>query len=166
MTGAGVLAETKSRLTVDPAARFAVSLDRLASAKDNHALGTDLIRTYVRNVELDDLPDAAAADVAQLRRGMNALTGRAKILDTRYGHLAVSVRDAGGTVFNWIDESEPRAVVVRIGASDKALAARITARRTAWPDQFTAGQGIAFAYCGGLTVQSRLPQPKQRSTRP
>jgi hypothetical protein len=125
------LTETKSRLTADPAARFAVSLDRLAYAKDNHALGTDLVRTYVRNVDVDDLPDAVAADVVQLRRGMNALTGRAKILDTRYGSLAVAVREAGGTVFDWVDESEARAVVTRIGASDKALASRIADRAAA-----------------------------------
>jgi hypothetical protein len=59
---------------------------------------------------------------------MNALTGRAKVLDTRYGTLAESVRDAGGTVFDWVDETEARAVVARIGASDKALAARIAHR--------------------------------------
>lgn len=103
-------------------------MDRLAYAEDNHALGTDLIRTYVRNVDIEDLADAEAADVVQLRRGMNALTGRAKILDTRYGHLAVSVRDAGGTVFDWVDESEARAVMARIGASDKALSSRIADR--------------------------------------
>lgn len=100
----------------------------MATEQDNHALGTDLDRTYVRNVDTGDLPEAVAADVVQLRRGMNALTGRAKVLGTRYGDLAVAVRDAGGTVFEWIDESEARAVVARIGASDKALAARTAGR--------------------------------------
>ncbi|WP_249777079.1 hypothetical protein [Arthrobacter sp. C9C5] len=62
---------------------------------------------------------------------MNALTGRANILGTRCEGLAVAVRNAGGTVFDWVDESEARAVVTRIGASDQALAARIVARITA-----------------------------------
>jgi predicted ATP-dependent protease len=122
------LATMKARIAADPAARFAVSLDRLAYAKDNHALGTDLVRTYVRNVDLDELPETEAADVRQLRRGMNALTGRAKVLDTRYGDLAVAVRDAGGTVFDWVDETEARAVVARISASDNALSMKIADR--------------------------------------
>lgn len=108
--------------------RFAVSLDRLAYAKDNHALGTDFVRTYVRIVDTDDLPEAEATDVVQLRRGMNALTGRAKVLGRRYGSLAVAVRNAGGTVFDWVDEAEARVIVARIGASDKTLAARIANR--------------------------------------
>lgn len=74
------------------------------------------------------MPEAEAADVRQLRRGMNALTGRAKVLGIRYGDLAVTVRDAGGTVFDWVDEAEARAVVARVGASDKVLADRIVGR--------------------------------------
>jgi hypothetical protein len=131
MTSQTTLDDIRGKIEADPSARFAVSLDRLAYAKDNHALGTDLVRTYVRNVELDELPEAEAADVVQLRRGMNALTGRAKILGTRYGNLAVAVRDAGGTVFDWVDESEAREVVARIGASDTALASRIAERSAA-----------------------------------
>lgn len=131
MTAAGFLTEAKARIAADPSARFAVSLDRLAYAKDNHALGTDLVRTYVRNIDPDDLPDDEAADVRQLRRGMNALTGRIKVLDTRYGELAVAVRNAGGTVFDWVDDSEARELVARIGSSDKALALRIAGRAAA-----------------------------------
>jgi hypothetical protein len=36
-------------------ARFIISLDRLAYAQDNHRLGSDLVRTYVRNTDVDTL---------------------------------------------------------------------------------------------------------------
>jgi len=45
------LTALKSRIAADPDARFAISLDRLAYAKDNHRLGSDLVRTYVRSVD-------------------------------------------------------------------------------------------------------------------
>jgi predicted ATP-dependent protease len=127
----GTLAEMKARITADPDARFAVSLDRLAYAKDNHVLGTDLVRTFVRTVDTEYLPENEAAAVARLRRGMNALTGRAKVLDTRYGDLAVSVRDAGGSVFDWVTDAEARETVQLIAGSNRELVDRIAKRSVA-----------------------------------
>lgn len=122
------LPDIKARIEADPAARFAVSLDRLAYAKDNHILGTDLVRTFVRRNPPATLDGQLKDDVALLRRGIRALTGRDKVLGGRYGELAVSVRDAGGSVFDWITDSEARDVVLRIGAADKELALRIAER--------------------------------------
>lgn len=118
----------KSRIEADPAARFAISLDRLAYAKDNHVLGTDLVRTFVRRNQPATLDGQLKEDVALLRRGIRALTGRDQVLGGRYGELAVTVRDAGGSVFDWVTDAEARDVVLRIGAADKGLARRIAAR--------------------------------------
>lgn len=123
-----VLAELKDRIVADPEARFAVSLDRLAYAKDNHVLGTDLVRTFVRTVDTEYLSKTEAAAVARLRRGMNALTGRARVLGERYGELAVSVRDAGGSVFDWVTDQEARDTVQLIAGSNRQLVDRIAAR--------------------------------------
>lgn len=95
----------------DPDARVAVSLDRLADAKDNHALGADLVRTFAREVDTDYLAENEAAAVTRLRRDLNALTGRARVLDTRYGDLAVAVRAADGSVFDWVTDQEARDTV-------------------------------------------------------
>lgn len=122
------LPDIKARIEADPGARFAISLDRLAYAKDNHLLGTDLVRTFVRRNPPATLEGQLKDDVAQLRRGIRALTGRDQVLGTRYGELAVTVRDAGGSVFEWITDTEARAVVTRIGAADSELASRIAAR--------------------------------------
>lgn len=125
------LAELKDRVLADPETRFAVSLDRLAYAKDNHVLGTDLVRTYTRAVDTDYLAENEAAAVARLRRGMNALTGRAPVLGGRYGDLAVSVRDAGGSVFDWVDDLEARDTVNLVAGSNRELVDRIAARSAA-----------------------------------
>jgi hypothetical protein len=122
------LPDIKARIEADPATRFAVSLDRLAYAKDNHVLGTDLVRTFVRRNPPATLDGQLKDDVAQLRSGIRALTGRDKVLGGRYGELAVTVRDAGGSVFDWITDSEAREVVLRIGAADKELERRIAER--------------------------------------
>lgn len=71
-----MLLDTKARIEADPQARFAVSLDRLAYAKDNHPLGTDLVRTFVRRNPPHILDGQLKDDVALLRRGIRALTGR------------------------------------------------------------------------------------------
>lgn len=122
------LTETRTRIEADPQARFAVSLDRLAYAKDNHVLGTDLVRTFVRRNPPHTLTGQLQEDVARLRGGMRALTGRDEVLGTRYGNLAVAVRAGGASVFDWIDDEEARTVVARIGAADAGLAARIAER--------------------------------------
>ncbi len=121
-------AETKDRIVADPEARFAVSLDKPAYAKDNHVLGTDLVRTFLRVVDTDYLSEAEAAAVARLRGGMNALTGRAKVLGGRYGGLAVAVCDAGGSVFDWVTDAEARDPVQLIAGSNRELADRIAQR--------------------------------------
>lgn len=122
------LAKTKANVLADQDARFAISLDRLAYAKDNHALGTDLVRTYARSVDTDYLANHEAAAVAQLRRGMNALTGRTRVLGGRYGDLTVAVRDAGGSVFDWVDDLEARETVNLVAGSNRELVDRIAAR--------------------------------------
>lgn len=127
MTGAG-LQTIAERVASDPAARFAISLDRLAYAKDNHRLGTDLVRTFVRNVDRTTLTGQLAHDVATLRAGMQALTGRAEVLGGRYGELAVAVRDAGGSLFDFETDAWAREVTGRIGAADAELARRIAER--------------------------------------
>lgn len=122
------LPDIKARIEADPNARFAVSLDRLAYAKDNHVLGTDLVRTFVRRNQPATLTGQLKDDVAQLRRGMRALTGRDEVLGGRYGQLTVAVRAAGASVFDWVEDDDARAVVVRIGKADKELARRIAER--------------------------------------
>lgn len=52
------LQSLQAGITDDPRARFAISLDRLAYAQDNHRLGSDLVRTYVRNVDPETLSPA------------------------------------------------------------------------------------------------------------
>ncbi|PVZ52615.1 hypothetical protein C9424_19865 [Arthrobacter sp. H-02-3] len=120
--------DEEARIEADPAARFAVSLDRLAYAKDNHVLGTDLVRTFVRRNPPATLDGKLKEDAARLRGGIRALTGRDQVLGGRYGELTVAVRDAGGSVLDWVTDSEAREVVLRIGAADKDLARRIAAR--------------------------------------
>lgn len=122
------LTETGSRLAGDPVARFAISLDRLAYAKDNHRIGSDLVRTFVRNVDADTLTGQLAEDVATLRHGLRAITGRTDVLGGRYGQLAVAVRNAGGTLFDFETDELARDVTIRIGAGDVELAAKIAAR--------------------------------------
>ncbi|MDJ0459910.1 hypothetical protein PUN71_022130 [Arthrobacter sp. NQ7] len=112
----------------EPRARFAISLDRLAYAQDNHRLGSDLVRTYVRNTDPDTLTGQQARDVATLKDGLQLLTGRKKILGARYGELAVQVRDAGGSLFDLETDSWAREVTARIGAGDPELASRIRVR--------------------------------------
>jgi hypothetical protein len=112
----------------DPRARFAISLDRLAYAQDNHRLGSDLVRTYVRNTDVETLSGRQAQDVVTFTEGLQALTGRRKILGARYGELAVQVRDAGGSLFDLETDSWAREVTARIGAGDTELARRITER--------------------------------------
>ncbi|HEX9227526.1 MAG TPA: hypothetical protein VF885_12860 [Arthrobacter sp.] len=131
MTDPDFLAATKSRIEDDPQARFAVSLDRLAYAKDNHVLGTDLVRTFVRRNPPHTLTGQLREDVARLRGGMRALTGRDEVLGGRYGDLAVAVRAGGGSVFEWVDDEEARTVVARIGVADADLASRIAERSVA-----------------------------------
>jgi hypothetical protein len=118
----------KDRVAADPAARFAISLDRLAYAKDNHRLGSDLVRTFVRNVDRTVLTGQLAHDVATLRAGMQALTGRTEVLGGRYGELAVTVRDAGGSLFDFETDAWAREVTERIGAADTELSRRIAER--------------------------------------
>lgn len=123
-----ILPDIKARIYDHPNARFAISLDRLAYAMDNHILGTDLVRTFVRRNPPHTLAGQLKDDVAQLRRGMRMLTGRDTVLGGRYGQLTVAVRDAGGSVFDWITDVEARTVVARIGAADNELALRIAER--------------------------------------
>lgn len=122
------LAAMKSRIVSDPGARFAVSLDRLAYAKDNHIIGSDLVRTFVRNVDRTVLTGQLAHDVATLRAGMQVLTGRAEVLGGRYGDMAAAVRDAGGSLFDFETDAWAREVTLRIGAADTELAHRIAER--------------------------------------
>ncbi|HEY8701688.1 MAG TPA: hypothetical protein VIM08_12150 [Arthrobacter sp.] len=125
------LTALKSRIAADPDARFAISLDRLAYAKDNHRLGSDLVRTYVRNVDRTTLTGQLAADVATLRSGMQAITGRMEVLGIQYGELAVAARDAGGSLFDFETDMWAREVTMRIGAADEDLARRISERTEA-----------------------------------
>jgi hypothetical protein len=127
MTGSA-LQIIKERVSADPAARFAISLDRLAYAKDNHRLGSDLVRTFVRNVDRTALTGQLAHDVATLRAGLQALTGRSEVLGGRYGELAVAARDAGGSLFDFEADAWAREVTMRIGAADAELARRIAER--------------------------------------
>jgi hypothetical protein len=122
------LQSMQARIAADPEARFAISLDRLAYAKDNHRLGSDLVRTFVRNVDRTTLTGQLAHDVATLRAGLQALTGRKEVLGVRYGELAVSVRDAGGSLFDFETDAWAREVTQRIGAADAELARRIAER--------------------------------------
>lgn len=116
------------QIASDPGARFAISLDRLAYAKDNHRIGSDLVRTFVRNVDRTVLTGQLAHDVATLRAGMRVLTGRDKVLGGRYGELAVAARDAGGSLFDFETDAWAREVTERIGAADAELARRIAER--------------------------------------
>jgi hypothetical protein len=122
------LTAMKARIAADPETRFAISLDRLAYAKDNHLLGSDLVRTFVRNVDRTTLAGQLAHDVATLRAGMQALTGRAEVLGGGYGDLAVAFRDAGGSLFDFETDAWAREVTMRIGAADPELAQRIAKR--------------------------------------
>ena len=122
------LQDIKERIADDAGARFAISLDRLAYAKDNHRLGTDLVRTFVRNIDRTTLTGQLAHDVATLLAGMQALTGRTEVLGGRYGELAVAVRDAGGSLFDFETDAWAREVTERIGAADAELVRRITDR--------------------------------------
>jgi hypothetical protein len=122
------LQSMQARIAADPEARFAISLDRLAYAKDNHRLGSDLVRTFVRNVDRTALTGQLAHDVATLRAGMQTITGRKEVLGTRYGALAVSARDAGGSLFDFETDAWAREVTMRIGAADAELARRIAER--------------------------------------
>lgn len=131
MTTITSLPAMKTRILADPEARFAISLDRLAYAKDNHRLGSDLVRTFVRNVDRTALTGQLAHDVATLRAGIQALTGRAEVLGGRYGELAVAVRDAGGSLFDFETDAWAREVTTRIGAADAELARRIAERAAA-----------------------------------
>lgn len=115
-------------ITDEPRARFAISLDRLAYAQDNHRLGSDLVRTYVRNTDPDTLTGRHAQDVATFSDGLQILTGRKKILGSRYGELAVKVRDAGGSLFDLETDSWAREVTARIAEGDADLARRIADR--------------------------------------
>ncbi|HEX9086473.1 MAG TPA: hypothetical protein VF867_02975 [Arthrobacter sp.] len=128
MTDQNFLTETRTRLAGDPQARFAISLDKLAYAKDNHRIGSDLVRTFVRNVDTDTLAGQLAADVATLRHGLRTITGRTNVLGGRYGQLAVAVRNAGGTLFDFETDEVARVVTLRIGAGDADLQSRIAAR--------------------------------------
>lgn len=127
MTGPALTAIAE-RVGNDPGARFAISLDRLAYAKDNHAIGSDLVRTFVRNVDRTVLTGQLAHDVATLRAGMRVLTGRDEVLGGRYGELAVAARDAGGSLFDFETDVWAREVTLRIGAADTELAHRIAER--------------------------------------
>lgn len=126
-----LLTTTKARIAADAETRFAISLDRLAYAKDNHLLGSDLVRTFVRNVDRTTLAGQLAEDVVTFRGGLQAITGRKEILGTRYGALAVTVRDAGGSLFDFESDAWAREVTARIGAADEDLARRIAERSAA-----------------------------------
>ncbi|MET3811550.1 hypothetical protein [Arthrobacter sp. UYEF3] len=91
-------------------------------------MGADLVRTYVRSVDTESLPATEAVEVARLRRGMNALTGRARVLGGRYGDLTFTVRDAGGSVFDWVDNTEARRTVQLLAGSNREPAGRIAER--------------------------------------
>lgn len=95
MTDQNFFTSTKTGIAADPDARFAISLDRLADANDNHVIGSDLVRAFVRKVDIDTLVGQLAEDVATLRSGLRAITGRTNVLGGRYGQLAVAVRNAG-----------------------------------------------------------------------
>src|SRR6478609_9213515 len=118
----------QSDIINEPRARFAIYLDRLAYAQDNHRLGSEPVRTYVRNTDVDTLTGQQARDVATFKDGLQLLTGRKKILGARYGELAVQVRDAGGSLFDLETDSWAREVTARIGAGDPELAGRIRGR--------------------------------------
>lgn len=123
-----LLTAMKNRIAADPETRFAISLDRLAYAKDNHRLGSDLVRTYARNVDRTTLTGQLAEDVATFRGGLQSITGRKEVFGTRYGALAVTVRDAGGSLFDFETDTWAREVTARIGSADEDLARRIAER--------------------------------------
>lgn len=120
------LDELGERIAADQEARFAISLDRLTYAKDSYELGYDLVRIFVRSAA--QAPGPLSDQAAQLLRGLKTLTGQANILGRRYGELAVEVRDAGGSLFGFQDDSMARAAVVSIAASDEELARRVRER--------------------------------------
>ncbi|MBG0738910.1 hypothetical protein IV500_05670 [Paeniglutamicibacter antarcticus] len=121
----------RTRIEADPGVRFAISLDRLAYAKDNYRLGTDLVRTFVRTVDRTTLTGQLAHDVATLRAGMQALTGRTTVLIGQYADLALTVRDAGGSLFDFETDAWAREVFERIGSADPELAGLIAERSAA-----------------------------------
>lgn len=120
--------EVRKLVAADPEAQFAISLDRLAYAKDSYRLGFDLVRVYARSKADASDPRALPDPVARLLRGLNVLTGRAHILGSRYGELAVEVREAGGSLFEFQDDSIAREAVAAIAASDDTLTGRIRER--------------------------------------
>ncbi|NKR13535.1 hypothetical protein A5N17_06700 [Arthrobacter sp. D2] len=128
-------------IAADPGARFAISLDRLAYANDNHRLGSDLVRTFVRNVDRTTLTGQLAHDVATLQAGMRVLTGRAEVLGRRYGELAVAVRERGGTLFDFESDAWAREITARIGLADAELACRIAERSAAWREDTVVSGG-------------------------
>lgn len=119
-----VLEELGERIAADQDARFAISLDRLTYAKDCHLIGFDLVRIFARAQA--DAPDPGP--LSQLLRGLKVLTGRTHVLGRRYGDLAVEARDAGGSLFDFQDDSLAREVVVAIAASDEELVGRLRER--------------------------------------
>lgn len=124
---------TRAKVEADPEARFAIALDHLTYGGDSHRLGVDLVRNYARRTDPAVLDGRTAADVAQLLRGLNILTRRSKVLGGHYGELATSVRDAGGSLFNWQNDQPARDVVVRIAASDPWLTKAIAERNPEVP---------------------------------
>lgn len=116
------------RISADQETRFAISLDRLAYAKDNHRLGSDLVRTFVRNADRTTLTGQLADDVRTFRRGLQALTGRREVLGRRYGDLAVSIRDAGGSLFDLETDEVARQITKRIAGADAVLSLRVAER--------------------------------------
>lgn len=68
-----LLTDMTDRIAADPGARFAVSLTPLAYAKDNHVIGSGLVRNFGRNADRRAPTGHLAQDVATRRAGMQAL---------------------------------------------------------------------------------------------
>jgi hypothetical protein len=122
--------EVRKLVATDPDARFAISLDHLAYAKDSYLLGLDLVRIYCRTAPIADLPALAAENIRTLLCGLRVLTGQAQILGTRYGALAARVRDEGGSLFDFESDELARAVVASIASSVPDLARKVGERGT------------------------------------
>ena len=116
------------RIAADQDARFAISLDRLAYARDSYQLGVDLVRMHVRRVADAPGQGPISEDATLLLRGLSALTGRISVLDSRYGQLAVDARAAGASLFDFQDDSLAREAVLNIVASDEDLALKVRER--------------------------------------
>lgn len=123
-----VLDELGERIAADQDARFAISLDRLTYAKDSYLLGLDLVRMHVRRISDASDPGPLSNDTSRLLLGLRVLTGRANILGRRYGDMAVEARDAGGSLFDFQDDSIARKAVLAIVASDEDLALKVRDR--------------------------------------